>query len=261
MNSKDKVLEILNSNKDRYISGESIASLLGISRNAIWKAINELRKSGYEIEAVSNKGYRLALEKDILSAGGILSYLNEDVAAIYQDGSNMIHIFDTTTSTNRIAKELAIAGNCHGTLVVSARQTSGKGRRDHSFFSPEGGLYFSVILSPDRISYKTPDEITTFIGNSVCDAIENTCNIRPRLKPINDLFIDDKKVCGILTEAGTEFETGLVQWIVVGIGINFDSDIDSFPDDIKDKAISLFEPGKATITKNQLVAAIINKIV
>ncbi|MBE5841383.1 MAG: biotin--[acetyl-CoA-carboxylase] ligase [Butyrivibrio sp.] len=261
MNSKDKVLEILNSNKDRYISGESIASLLGISRNAIWKAINELRKSGYEIEAVSNKGYRLALEKDILSAGGILSYLNEDVAAIYQDGSNMIHIFDTTTSTNRIAKELAIAGNCHGTLVVSARQTSGKGRRDHSFFSPEGGLYFSVILSPDRISYKTPDEITTFIGNSVCDAIENTCSIRPRLKPINDLFIGDKKVCGILTEAGTEFETGLVQWIVVGIGINFDSDIDSFPDDIKDKAISLFEPGKATITKNQLVAAIVNKII
>lgn len=261
MNSKDKVLEILNSNRDRYISGESIASLLGISRNAIWKAINELRKSGYGIEAVSNKGYRLSVEKDIISAGGILSYLDDNAAAIYQNGSNMIHIFDTTTSTNRIAKELAIAGNSHGTLVVSARQTSGKGRRDHSFFSPEGGLYFSVILSPDKLPYKTSDEITTFIGNSVCDAMEATCNIRPRLKPINDLYIGDKKVCGILTEAGTEFETGLVQWIVVGIGINFDSDIGSFPEDIRDKAISIFAPGQATITKNQLVAAIINKIV
>lgn len=260
MNSKDKVLEILNSNKDRYISGESIASLLGISRNAIWKAINELRKSGYEIEAVSNKGYKLALEKDILSAGGILSYLDGNVATIYQDVSNMIHIFDTTTSTNRIAKELAIAGNPHGTVVVSARQTSGKGRRDHSFFSPEGGLYFSVILSPDKIPYTNPDEITTFIGNSVCDAIEKTCNIRPRLKPINDLYIGDKKVCGILTEAGTEFETGLVQWIVVGIGINFDSDIECFPDDIKDKVVTLFAPGKASITKNQLVAEILNTI-
>ncbi len=260
MNSKDKVLEILSLNKDNYISGESIASSLGISRNAIWKSINELRKSGYGIEAVSNKGYRLSEDKDILSEGGIISFADDKVGSLYKNCSDMVHILEVTTSTNRIAKELAIAGAQHGTLVVTDSQTSGKGRKDHSFYSPKGGLYFSVVLSPSEIPYSGADEITTFIGNSVCDAISDKCGVKPRLKPINDLFIGDKKVCGILTEAGTEFETGDVQWIVVGIGINFDSDIDEFPEDIKKVATSIFKPGKATITRNELVAEILDRI-
>ncbi len=260
MTSKDRVLEILSTNKESFISGESIAISLGISRNAIWKAINDLRKSGYVIEAVSNKGYRLAEDKDILSEGGIISFANDKVASIYKENSGLIHVYEETTSTNRVAKELAIGGAAHGTLVVSGRQSSGRGRRDHSFYSPEGGLYFSVILSPDRIPYKDSDEITTFIGNSVCGAINDKCGISPRLKPINDIYIGDKKICGILTEAGTEFETGDIQWIVVGIGINFDSDIDKFPEEIKKVATSIYKPGEGTITKNELVAEILNRI-
>jgi BirA family biotin operon repressor/biotin-[acetyl-CoA-carboxylase] ligase len=261
MTSKEKVLEYLESNKETYISGEAIASNLGLSRNAIWKAINELRKAGYAIDAVSNKGYKLADNNDILSAAGIISYLDNTLREFYQNDSELIRIYDNTTSTNRLAKEAAIAGADHGTVILAKEQTAGRGRKDHSFYSPKGGLYMSILLKPEHLSTLEPDAITTLTGNAVCDAIETLVGIRPRIKPINDLFIDDKKICGILTEAGTEFETGDVQWIVVGIGINFDSDISAFPADIKKTATSLFAPGKTTITKNQLTAAIINGIV
>ena len=149
----------------------------------------------------------------------------------------------------------------HGTVIIAKEQTAGRGRKYHSFYSPDGGLYMSILLKPAHLTTLEPDAITTMTGNAVCDAIETLVGVRPRIKPINDLFIDNKKICGILTEAGTEFETGEVQWIVVGIGINFDSDISAFPSDIKKTATSLFAPGKSTITKNQLTAAIMNKIV
>jgi BirA family biotin operon repressor/biotin-[acetyl-CoA-carboxylase] ligase len=260
MASKDKVLELLESNKETYISGEVIASSLGLSRNAIWKAINELRKAGYEIDAISNKGYKLKEGNDILSEAGIISYLDSSYKSKYK-GSNLIRIYDVANSTNRIAKEMAIAGAAHGTIVIANEQTEGRGRKDHSFYSPKGGLYLSIILRPEFLKTLLPDEITIQTGTAVCDSIEALAGVRPTLKPINDLFIYDKKICGILTEAGTEFETGDIQWIVVGIGINFDSDISAFPSDIKNIATSLFSPNQATITRNQLAAEIIQKIV
>ncbi len=259
MSSKEKVLELLESNKNVYTSGEAMASSLGLSRNAIWKAINELRKNGYEIEAVSNRGYRLAQENDILSAPGVISYLNEKVKAIYQSNGSLIHILDETPSTNRIAKEMAIVNPEVGTLVLANKQSNGRGRGDHNFFSPEGGLYMSLVLTPAKLPSEDSDTITRLIGEAVCKAIAAITPAKPRLKPINDLFIGDKKVCGILTEAGYEFETGRLQWIVIGIGINFASDIDSFPDDIKNIATSIFTE-KPTITRNQLVAEILNHI-
>ena len=260
MSSRDKVLELLEFNRDNYLSGEAIATQLGLSRNAIWKAINELRKAGYVVDAVSNKGYKLAETNDILSSVGILSYINKSLRGTYDSSVNMIRIYDTVSSTNRIAKELAIAGMPHGTVIVASEQTEGRGRRDHSFYSPKGGLYLSILLKPEHLKSLEPDVVTTFTGNAVVSAIEALTDIKPRLKPINDLYIDDKKICGILTEAGTEFETGEVKWLVVGIGINYDSNIEEFPEDIKKSATSLFAPGASTITKNQLVAEILNRI-
>lgn len=259
MSSKNKVLEFLELNKESYISGEFMASSLGLSRNAVWKAINELRKSGYEIDAISNKGYKLMDGNDILSEIGLISYFNETLISEYKD-KDLIRIYDTTNSTNRLAKELAIAGEKHGAVIIANEQTAGRGRKDHSFYSPRGGLYMSIILRPEKLKSLDSNTITITTGTAVCDSIESLTGTRPKLKPINDLYIDDKKICGILTEAGTEYETGDVQWIVVGIGINFDSDISAFPNDIKKTATSLFAPNRATISRNQLAADIIQRI-
>ena len=268
MSSKEKVLELLELNKGTYTSGEAIATHLQLSRNAVWKAINELRKSGYTIEAVSNKGYMLSNSTDIVSKQGILSYLTPptsnasgDMITETYSNSDFIHIYDVLDSTNRTAKELAISGKKHGELIVSKSQTLGKGRRDHSFYSPEGGIYMSIILSPDKLPTLDKDVLTAYTGVSVCDAIKELCNIAPRIKPINDLFVDGRKICGILTESGIEFETDLVQWIVIGIGINFDSDISTFPKDLQEIAGSIFAPGQATISKNQLIAAIYKRLI
>ncbi|MBQ8488852.1 MAG: biotin--[Pseudobutyrivibrio sp.] len=250
MSSKDKVLELLEKNKNTYISGEAIASSLGISRNAIWKAINELRKQGYVIEAVNKKGYRLGESNDIISAQGILSNMDRNI------DTALIHIFDTLDSTNKTAKEMAMEGICHGSLIIARSQTIGKGRGTHSFYSPEGGIYMSVILSPEMLPTLEPDVITAYTGITVSDSIESLTGLSPKIKPINDLFIDGCKVCGILTESGIEFDSGMVQWIVVGIGINFDSDISQFPEDLQSIVGSLFKNGQAPISKNQLIAEI-----
>ncbi len=260
MTSKEKVLEFLESNKDSYISGEAMAKAIGLSRNAIWKAINELRKAGYSIDAVSNKGYMLSQKNDILSSAGIYSYLTNEAKSIFVNQEDMLRIYDTTISTNRLAKEQAIAGAKHGTVILSKEQSEGRGRLDHSFFSPNGGIYMSIIMTPNHLPFSDPKSITAFTGVSVCDAINELTGINPKIKPVNDLFVDGKKICGILVESGAEFETGHLQWIVIGIGINFDSDIMTFPEELREVVGSLFAPGQATITKNQLAATIISKL-
>ncbi len=255
MSTKNNVLTLLENSTD-YISGEAIATKLGISRNAIWKAINELKKEGYIIDAIRNRGYKLSSSNDIVSSAGILAHMDASKATAVSD----ILVYDSLPSTNRTAKEMAITGADNGTVIIANSQSLGRGRRDHSFYSPEGGIYMSIIMTPEHLPCSENDAITTFIGNAVCTAISNVSDITPRLKPINDIYIDDKKICGILTEAGTEFETGDLQWIVIGIGINFSTDINSFPEDIKNRATSLFAAGDAPISRNQLIAEILNQI-
>jgi len=276
MSSKDKILELLELNKADYISGELMAESLGFSRNAVWKAIKELRKQGYIIEASSKKGYRLGKSNDIISEYGIISELmelldkdkaeqreneaKESISEVVRSKQGMIHIYDSLDSTNKTAKEMAIKGASGGTIVVAKSQALGRGRREHEFFSPEGGIYMSIILTPEMLPSLEPDVVTALAGVAVCEAIKNLCGIDSSIKPINDLFSEGKKICGILTESGTEFDTGTVQWIVIGIGVNFDSDITKFPQEIKNIAGALFNPGEGTVTKNKLIAAIINNL-
>lgn len=268
MSSKDRVLDFLEKNKEDFISGEFMAESLGLSRTAVWKAIKELRNQGYVIEASSKKGYILGTSNDIISESGIIAELSaysekvptgkkEKIYSMIVSSHGMIHIHETLDSTNRTAKELAIAGASGGTVVIAKSQTLGKGRREHEFFSPEGGIYMSIILTPEMLPSLEPDVITALAGVSVCKAVQDLCGIMAKIKPVNDLFVDGKKICGILTESGAEFDTGTVQWIVIGIGINFDSDMSQFPKDLQSIAGALFEPGKSTVTKNGLIARII----
>ena len=152
-------------------------------------------------------------------------------------------------------------GYAHGTVVVAITQTEGRGRKDHSFFSPKGGLYMSIILKPEMLPDTDSNVVTSFVGNAVIDAINELTGIEPYIDGINDLYVNGKKICGILLESGSEFDSNALQWIVAGIGINFDSDINKFPEDVKKRASGLFAPGKATISKNMLIAKIIEKTI
>ena len=256
MRTIDKVLQLLENNKEKYISGEDMAKTHGISRNAIWKAIKELRSKGYLIDAVSNRGYRLLKSSDIISGSGVISHLDPSLHSLCEK----IYVYDSTGSTNDMAKEFAMKGANHGTVVIASSQSGGRGRKDHTFFSPEGGLYMSIILRPESLHFTESKRITSMVGTAVCDAIKELTGKTPEIKGINDLYLDGKKICGILIEAGSEFDSGVLQWIVAGIGINFESDINDFPPEIKEKAASLFAPGKAGCTRNALAGKIISNI-
>ena len=254
MKTKQHILALLEHNRGLSISGEQIAGKLSLSRNAVWKAIKELRSDGYKIEAVTNKGYCLCADNDILSVQGILPFLkNKDI------GQNIM-IFDTLESTNKTTKELSISGAEHGTVVLARSQTAGRGRYDRQFHSPPGGIYLSFILHPDRLSLETPTLITAVAAVAVCRAVETVTPDSPRIKWVNDIFLNGKKICGILTEAVTDFESGNIQWVVVGIGVNFDTKQTDIPKDLRGIIGSIFADGDSAVTRNQLVGEIINQV-
>lgn len=255
LKTTDKVLAFLERNRGKFVLGTEMAAECGISRSAIWKAVKELRDNGYVIEAVSNKGYSLGSQNDIISTEGIKANMD---AAVAEKVS--IYVYDTVGSTSDTAKEMALKGSGHGTVVVSSKQTRGRGRKDHVFFSPVGGLYMSMILSPGKLKSLDHEAVTSMVGNAVRDAVKDLTGVSLERKGINDLFVGNKKICGILIESGSEFDSGALQWLVVGIGINFDSDISVFPSDLREKASSLFAPRSATITKNELIAAVTERI-
>lgn len=264
MSTRVNVLKALEENKGNVISGEELANRLDISRAAIWKAIQELRKEGYCIDAVTNKGYRLAHDSDVLSPEGILPYVKGDL-------EGRVHVFRSLESTNLTARKMALEGAVNGTVVVTEEQTRGKGRMGRGFHSPPGGgIYMSIILKPQLEAAKSV-LITTAASVAVCKAIENVTGIRCQIKWVNDIYKDEKKICGILTEAVSDFESGRIEHIVLGIGINYRIPPSAFPKEIRRIAGSLFEDeiDKSTCAgnfaegepqRNRLIAEVINQV-
>jgi len=259
MDTKIKILGLLEKNRGKSLSGEGIAKMLNISRNAVWKAVNSLKKEGYSISSVNNRGYALLPDNDILSVAGMLPYLDNDAYA------SKIHIYDTLGSTNKTAKEMAVSGCDHGTIVIANTQTSGKGRYSRDFYSPpDSGLYMSFVFRAEILHVQKPSLITASAAVAVCRAIEAVSKKQPKIKWINDIFINDKKICGILTEAMTDFESGSIDWIVVGIGINVSNNKDDFPGELAQIAGSIFfdadeKMNKKTAARNRLAAEVINR--
>ena len=255
MSTKESVLALLESGRGQSLSGAVIARQLGVTRNAVWKAVKELEKEGYAIQAVPNKGYCLCEENDILSVQGILPFLREKELA------GKIFVYPSLESTNKTAKEMAIAGAGHGTVVIADSQTAGKGRYGRGFFAPPGrGVYMSLILKPLRRWLEVPTLVTAFAAVSVCRAIEAATGKQPQIKWVNDLYLAGKKICGILTQAVTDFESGGIQWIVVGVGVNLSIPEREFPPELRPIAGSIFPEGNPTAARNRLAAEIANNL-
>ncbi|MDD3428572.1 MAG: biotin--[acetyl-CoA-carboxylase] ligase [Oscillospiraceae bacterium] len=250
---KEKVLAYLEANRGASVSGEELAVLFGVSRTAVWKAISALKAEGHLIDAGTNRGYTLALNSDVLTHSGILSYLSSP-----QD-TYCIEVHQTIGSTNQYAKELAAKGAPHGTVIVAASQTQGRGRLGRCFTSPPGGIYFSFLLRPALTAEKGLC-FTTAACVGVCNAIEQTTGIIPAIKWVNDIYVNDKKVCGILTEAATNFETGTLEYVIVGIGVNFATPSAYFEGELAEIATSLYPDEPAPFSRNQIAAALIENV-
>lgn len=248
MTIKEKLLDILKKNEGRYVSGQELGDSLGVSRTAVWKAMKVLADQGCEIEAVRNRGYRLIKAGDILTADGIRSYLPDELK------SNTIIVLKSVDSTNTYAKKSAADGAENGTAVIAERQTAGRGRRGNSFYSPDkAGLYMSVIFRKSQFG-ENPDLFTVCAGCSVCAAIEKLTDKKPLIKWVNDVYLNDKKICGILSEATTDIESGTVDSVVVGIGINLKNE--DFPEEIQHKAGTL----GTNLSRSRVAAEVITQL-
>ena len=247
MSVKDEVLKELENNKGDYISGGQLADNLGVSRNSVWKAIKALEKSGYEINAIPNKGYCLAEKNDILSSYSIKQHLKNP----HLD----ISVFSSVTSTNTILKEMAEQGAKEGTVIIAEEQTAGRGRTGKQFYSPKGtGIYISILLRPD-IPAEESLFLTTSAAVATARAIEDVSDKRALIKWVNDIYLEDKKTCGILTEGAFNVETGKLDYAIVGIGINVCIPDGGFPDNIKDIATAIFDKQTYSINKRSILIA------
>lgn len=231
---KTELLKLLRET-DGYVSGQELCEKFGVSRTAVWKAINQLKEAGYEIEAVQNKGYHLVSAPDTLSESELQSIRKTDWAGCE------ISYHDTIDSTNVLAKQLAEEGHPNGTLVVANQQVAGRGRRGRSWESQAGTtISMTLVLKPD-INPNNASMITLVSAMAVVKAIQEVTGERALIKWPNDIVMNGKKICGILTEMSAQFD--YVNHIVVGIGINVHNT--AFPEEIAEMASSLFlETGK-----------------
>lgn len=257
MSVKDDVLSILNNNKGKCFSGEELASALGVSRNAVWKAVNKLKENGYGITGVNNKGYVMDEDTDVLNADTILKYVNTEIREKLD-----IEVYKTIDSTNTKLKEMASKGAKEWKILVAEEQTQGRGRMNRKFYSPSvSGIYMSILLKP-KVSWNEALFITTLCATAVSEAIESITGINTGIKWVNDIYVNNKKVCGILTEASLNMESGYLDYAVAGIGINVKSPEGGFPEELKDIATSVMEETNVYIEdlRCKIVASVINNI-
>lgn len=249
--SKERVYQALVERPGDFLSGEELSRELGISRAAVWKAVEGLRRQGYEIEARSGCGYRLA-------AGDRLG--QREVAACFAAPRDNWRVLEVVDSTNTACKRLAAEGAPDGTVVIADNQTAGKGRRGRSFLSPAGmGMYLSILWRPE-----CPPErllpLTALSAVAVCRAIERLSGVSPAIKWPNDLVMKDRKICGILTELSLEGESGHVSYVISGIGVNCRQRPEDFPPEIREIAGSLDMMLTVQVKRAALAAALTEEL-
>ncbi len=254
---KREILLKLKNSPLEYISGEHLSTVLGVSRTAIWKVINELKEEGYVIESSSKKGYRLSLTSDVLNSFEISEELKTKAL-----GRNVVYL-DRIDSTNNYAKKIALEGCEEGTLVVADYQTCGRGRLGRDWNSPDKkGVWMSLVLRPD-IPFEEVQIITLAASVAVVQALYDIAQIEAGIKWPNDIIINGKKVCGILVEMNMEIDR--INFLVLGIGLNVNQQKNDFSQELLDKAVSLKMHVEETLNtqkilkRNELIAAILLK--
>lgn len=230
-----------------YLSGQQLCEKFQVSRTAVWKAVEQLKEEGYQIEAVRNRGYRLQEVPDVIHEAELASLIDTKWAG------KSIYYMEETDSTNIQAKKLGEAGAEHGTLVVTDRQTSGRGRRGRRWESPAGSnIFMSLLLRPELEPNLAP-MLTLVMAQSIAQATREDPGVPAQIKWPNDLVIEGKKTCGILTEMSTEIDW--INYVVIGIGINVN--VSHFPQELEGQATSLFlETGKK-ICRSKLIASVL----
>ena len=251
MKTKDIVLKELEKNRANYISGQELAEKLNISRTAIWKAINTLKESGFQIESQTKLGYKLLEKDDKLSEEGIRKGLREELKDID------LFVYDEIDSTNTEAKRRLHSSDVKDfTVIVSDMQKGGRGRTGKSFASPKGsGVYFSIILHPkDFYDFSYFDLTTVKAAVAVAEGIKEATGKVAEIKWVNDLFINGRKICGILSELDADFESRSVKSVIVGIGINVNEPKDDSFKDLKDIAGYI----GTDVIRNEILSSILN---
>ncbi|WP_164668781.1 biotin--[acetyl-CoA-carboxylase] ligase [Virgibacillus doumboii] len=229
--TRNRLIELLETSNDQFVSGQSLSEKLNISRSAIWKHMKELEKDGYQIEGVSRKGYRIVNSPDKVSVNTIQWGLKTDWL-----GKKVIHK-SSTTSTQQIAHQAANEGAEHGTVIIADEQTKGKGRMERQWYSTKNkGIWMSIILRPN-LPPVMASQLTLLSATVLADAITEHTDLNPRIKWPNDILISHRKTAGILTELQAEQDQ--ITYVVIGIGINVNHAAGDFQKDINNKATSL----------------------
>jgi len=251
--TKEAVLALLRGT-DGFVSGQRISDELGLSRTAVWKAVQALRTDGYAVESVTNRGYRLVAAPNRLDRDEIRRLLAGHPWA------ERVVLLDEVDSTNNYAKQLAAGGAPAGTIVIAERQTGGRGRLGRSFASPPGlGLYLSAIFRPEAPP-ATLLHLTAVVAEATVEAVWEAAGVRPGIKWTNDLVLERRKLVGILTELSLSAESGLVDYVVTGIGTNCNHAAADFPPDVRPMAISLCQATGRRVDRNAYAAALIRRL-
>lgn len=241
MSIKNDVLLKLEAAGGKYISGQSLADSLGVTRSAVWKAIQSLRGEGMQIDSSPKVGYRLNRSGDTL----LPELVTLSLPAQYRD--TKVSILESVDSTNNEAKRRLAVPGAERELIIAISQTAGRGRMGRAFYSPaDTGLYMSLLLRRSG-DFSSAVYVTTAASVAVARAIERLCDKRPMIKWVNDLYLDGRKICGILTEAVSDFESGLISGLVVGIGVNLKTS--DFPEELRRRATALGDsaPGRCEL--------------
>ena len=250
--SREKVYEALRERPGQFLSGEELSRRLGISRAAVWKAVDTLRREGYTIEARTGLGYALTAAPDALTLREIRRWLP-------REPENLICL-DQVDSTNSYLKRAALEGAPHGMAVVANQQTGGRGRMGRQFQSPrDKGVFLSVLLRP-ALSPEGLLPVTAMSAVAVCNTVERVCGVRPGIKWTNDVLLNGKKLCGILTEVALEGETGQIQSLIIGVGVNVHHTPQDFTPEVAAIATSLDQELGGPVSRPQVAAVLYQEL-